>query len=99
MSPWVLITLAGIGGLGVGWLAGSFWEWRWHQLHPVAETVVAGPSCVKCGSREIVTTYHATAGGLIPHACGYGAVVFSKHEHLHRHCGTCGFEWLDNVQS
>jgi hypothetical protein len=61
---------------------------------------VQTPACMKCGSDDIYTRYHAR--GCEKEACScsrcdYSSLSRRHDEHLHRMCRGCGFDWIAEV--
>jgi hypothetical protein len=48
--------------------------------------------CSKCGSTEIATIYHR-----FEYDCGWSDKTKVDHEHLHRHCRGCSYDWCDPI--
>lgn len=53
----------------------------------------SGLKCVKCGSEDVRTFWHAR-GYPYRGGCGYGDHSLNV-EHLHRYCQGCHFDWTD----
>jgi hypothetical protein len=51
--------------------------------------------CVKCGSRDIGTSYHKRAYS--PNGCTYLSVNTQTGEHLHHFCQNCHYDWTADV--
>ena len=48
--------------------------------------------CIKCSNEDINTSYHKATS--YSTECNSRGMANSEEEHLHYHCRSCGYDWI-----